>query len=557
MRISIGVGKLRPLRCLVVCFPLCGLAGCLVSYDSSSPVAAPSQTAPSANAARNTEDTEEPAALPSSDGEKSIISSQAAEAPEVAQAQVKPAANHVAADSKVREALFKDWPKPKVAFVLSGQQHGYIEPCGCTGLANQKGGLARRHTFLKQLNEQGWELAPFDVGNQVRRFGRQPEIQFQMTVEGLRKMKYKAVALGPDDLRLSEGELVAVLANEDSPFVCANAAVLDRDLTARFRVLEVGGVKVGITAVVGSDELKLIPAGAVIKEPPLDGLAVAWPKLKAEKCDVYVLLAHASLGESKIIATKFPEFDIVVSAGGKGEPTLEPEKIPGSKGVLLQVGTKGMYVGVVGLFDGPSPKLRYQRVPLDDRYTDSKDMLALLASYQEQLKTAGLDGLGVKPLPHPAGRKFVGSAACGDCHTKAFEVWKNTTHATATESLVHPGERSEIARHFDPECLSCHVTGWNAQKYFPYKSGYLSLDDKPLHGNGCENCHGPGGAHVAAEMSKTAAATLKMLRAEMRLPLAEAEKRCMDCHDLDNSPDFHVKGAFEKYWKEIEHKGLD
>jgi hypothetical protein len=29
----------------------------------------------------------------------------------------------------------------------------------------------------------------------------------------------------------------------------------------------------------------------------------------------------------------------------------------------------------------------------------------------------------------------------------------------------------------------------------------------------------------------------------------------MECHDLDNSPDFHAAGAFEKYWKEIEHKG--
>jgi hypothetical protein len=45
----------------------------------------------------------------------------------------------------------------------------------------------------------------------------------------------------------------------------------------------------------------------------------------------------------------------------------------------------------------------------------------------------------------------------------------------------------------------------------------------------------------------------------MRLTLAggAAEKKCLECHDLDNSPDFHVKGAFEKYWKQVEHKGKD
>jgi len=46
-------------------------------------------------------------------------------------------------------------------------------------------------------------------------------------------------------------------------------------------------------------------------------------------------------------------------------------------------------------------------------------------------------------------------------------------------------------------------------------------------------------------------------RGAMKLPLAKAEAKCMECHDLDNSPDFHVKGAFEKYWKDVEHKGKD
>jgi hypothetical protein len=335
-------------------------------------------------------------------------------------------------------------------------------------------------------------------------------------------------------------------------------AILDPDLFPRYKIISAGGKKIGVTAVLGAEAAKKVTSDDIIKIPAEEGLAAVWPKLKAEKCDAYLLLALATLDESRTLAAKFPEFDVVVSTGGAGEPTLEPEKIPSSKGVLVQVGTKGMYVGVLGLFDGAGPKLRYQRVPLDDRYADSKDMLALMESYQDQLKTIGLSELGVKPLPHPSGRLFVGSETCGECHTKAYAKWKSTPHAKATESLVNPGERSEIARHFDPECLSCHVTGWNPQKYYPYKSGYLSLADKALHGNGCENCHGGGSKHVAAENgSNIPAATLKMLRESMRIPLAKAENQCMECHDLDNSPDFHLKGAFEKYWKEIEHKGLD
>jgi hypothetical protein len=44
----------------------------------------------------------------------------------------------------------------------------------------------------------------------------------------------------------------------------------------------------------------------------------------------------------------------------------------------------------------------------------------------------------------------------------------------------------------------------------------------------------------------------------MILPLEKAREKCMECHDLDNSPDFHEDDAFEDiYWPEIEHYGLD
>ncbi len=112
-----------------------------------------------------------------------------------------------------------------------------------------------------------------------------------------------------------------------------------------------------------------------------------------------MLLAHASIEESRQLAQKVPHFDVVVRPAGAGEPTYEAEQIAGTNALLVQVGIKGMYVGVVGVFDDRPSALRYQRVPLDDRFADSREMLDLLASYQEQLKAAGLEGLGVKPHP--------------------------------------------------------------------------------------------------------------------------------------------------------------
>ncbi len=466
-----------------------------------------------------------------------------------------------------KESKFAEWPKPAVALVLTGQQLGYIEPCGCTGLENQKGGLARRHTLIRQLaDERGWPVVPLDVGSQVKRFGKQQEIKFAHTVQGLRTIGYRATTLGEGDLRLTPGELLAAMAGADgtaSDFVSANVAVLGRELQPRSVLIEKGGKRIGVTAVLGAKFEEGLRGDELIHQPPLDALKKVAEELTSQKCDVLVLLAHASLDEARKVAEQVPIFDLVVASGETSLPSNELETVAGTKTRLLQVGLKAMYVGVVGVFDDPQNRIRYESVPLDARFADSPEMLKLLADYQEHLKDYGLDGLGVKPQPHPSGRRFVGSEACGECHTKAFEKWKSTTHATATDSLVTPpNSRGSIPRHYDPECLSCHVTGWEPQQFYPYESGYLSLEKTPrLKHNGCENCHGPGSAHVAAENGegKPSPDTIARLRSAMKLPLAggEAERKCIECHDVDNSPDFHKTGAFEKYWKEIEHLGKD
>src|SRR5438128_891836 len=48
------------------------------------------------------------------------------------------------------------WPKPLVAIVLSGQMHGYYDPCGCS--YPQHGGLTRRYNFIQSLKAKQWDV---------------------------------------------------------------------------------------------------------------------------------------------------------------------------------------------------------------------------------------------------------------------------------------------------------------------------------------------------------------------------------------------------------------
>ena len=459
---------------------------------------------------------------------------------------------------KANGAIFENWPKPAASIVISGLQEGYIEPCGCAGLENQKGGLARKHTLVKQLAADGWKPISIDLGGFVKRFDKQQEIKYHSMIDALKSIGYQAIAFGPDDLRLPVETIYAAAAAVDEdqpPFVSANVTVLgDDELLPRFKVLQVAGKKIGVTSIVGKSYSDKVPGQGIDLADPVQSLKSVMPKLLAAKCDMLILLSHAPKKESEELAKTFPQFHFVVTAGGAEEPPREAVQVAGTNVRLIEVGHKGMYAAVLGLYDEPKRQVRYQRVPLDHRFKDAPEMVEVMASYQEQLKDLGFRDLGLRPQPHPSGNSFVGSAKCSECHTSAHDVWADTPHSHATETLI----KQEVPRHYDPECLSCHATGWNPQKYFPYESGYLSLKQTPhLTANGCENCHGPGSAHVAAESGEIAAddAKLNLLRKQMRV--AKHADSCLACHDLDNSPDFNKEGGFEKYWPEVEHLGTD
>jgi hypothetical protein len=460
---------------------------------------------------------------------------------------------------KLNGPIFEKWPKPKAAILFSGAQDGYIEPCGCAGLENQKGGLSRRHQLIKKLKADGWPLAEFDAGGVVKRYGPQQALKFAASIEALKTIGYDAIGFGGDDLRLPIDELLSAVATVDekpSPFVATNIVFSNfEDNLARHKIVKVADLRIGVLAVVGEEEQRKVNNPEIHFTPAGEAIAKALPNLQQENCDKLILLAHTTSKEAEELAKRFEDFDYIVNTAGAEEPPAQPKRV-GRKTQLIEVGHKGMYCVVIGLYDEPRAHERYQRVPLDARFGESAEMQQIMVSYQDQLKDLGLTGLGVVPLSglpkHPKNQQFIGSAACGECHTKAYAIWKETPHAHATDSIVELSP----PRHFDPECLSCHVTGWDPQGYRPLASGFLDLKQKHLHSNGCENCHGPGSRHAAAQAGEIDVTDqeLKNLQRSMRVTVEQAkENLCVKCHDLDNSPEYN----WDTYWPQVEHKGKD
>jgi hypothetical protein len=332
-------------------------------------------------------------------------------------------------------------------------------------------------------------------------------------------------------------------------------------------VIDANGVKIGVTAVVGKSVAdEVAPAGVQTNITVKDAQAALdeiTPKLLAESPDLMILLSNGSHAEATALAKANPQFHAVLATGGPEEPASQPEHVGDT--LVLLTGHKGKHVGVLGYYPAATPKLKWELVDLDNvRFQSDPRMEELMRHYQQQLQDLDLARSDELLTRHPTGRTYVGAEKCGECHKKTYSFWKATKHAEAFRSLEKGRKGQEanwVSRIYDPECLCCHVTGWDPQEVLRYESGYLdAVASKHLAGQQCENCHGPGSVHSDLEWQyrkdrkAVSLDEINAARAAIKLNSATAEKQvCRKCHDDENSPAFD----FAKYWPKVKHPWKD
>lgn len=548
------------------------LAGCWAqSDDSASPATVskesplPPSVAPAEEPDVATTAESEVAAAPKSEKAPSSIILAGAET------KAKPADK--AATERPPEPLLKGWEVPAAAIVLSGEQIGYLEPCGCS--AKQSGGFARRGDLFEQLKARQWPVAAFDLGGTLKRSRKHDLLKFQAILEGFGLMHYQALGLGPAELRLGAEQLLSLHSPEKGlAFLSSNVVFFgssDIGTPLPYKIVEINGVKIGVTSVLGEFYRdQVIPRESNDPNPAITvsdagaGAAAAYEKMKADQPDLTVLLSYCKVDETRALAKKVPGFDIIITAGGPEEPLHKTEQL--GKSMLVQVGTKGKHVAIVGYYpDNPKEKLKFELVDLDKfRFKNNPAMIKLMQDFQDVLTDEKL--AETEPgVAHESGAGFTGAAKCGECHKKAYAKWKTTEHAKAFDDLKtgprhYTYEGKWIPKPHDVECLACHVTGWDPREVVKFDTGFESFEKtKHLAGQQCENCHGPGSEHVKVEelLKKTRKGNdpaIAIWRRKLHLDttMMQKETGCYKCHDGDNSPKFN----FAEYYKKIEHRTL-
>jgi hypothetical protein len=488
-----------------------------------------------------------------------------------------------------------------LCLVLSGQMHGYLQPCGCS--RPQIGGLERRYELMKRLQGHGYPLSAADLGDLGPKdeIGPQSRWKFETAANALKAMSYAAVTLGPVEIGMPIDTALDLVQNYKPPLVLASNLVLREpelyaDVVAPWMIDDPrkkedvvslvgklhghamlplagpGGVaavvhalpvsnrpRVGYFGLIGeSVQVESQKKGGDVKfTPSADALAKHLPAFLAAGAEFRVLLLQGTSDEARALVKKHPKtFHIVLCRSDADVPPLLPFK-DDSGAWIIMVGHKGKNVGVLAYRRGKPMDYRLEELVEELELPDGKTnpIREVMKDYVWGVYRNGYLQ-NVPRISHPnqlipelKDAVFVGSAKCSECHRQAHTKWSSSQHGHAWESLVKYGRpiaevpqkgqaAKLVGRQFDPDCVRCHVTG------FGFKGGFESAEKTPhLFGNGCENCHGPGSLHAGQPGNA-------IYREPMRLAIRdrETEQKCRKCHDVDNDPHFEIQK-----WLKIEH----
>ena len=403
--------------------------------------------------------------------------------------------------------------------VYTGNLLAELKPCGCSKEEDQ-GGIERRMQYLKDLRKNKPNLLLLDTGDHFKEPTRQGKLKAETLMKATEMMNYDYVALGERDLVYGS----QFLKNQSVPFIAGNIELENLPLK-KLRTKEFKNrLKVATLSVVDPNLFYLKNhAGLKILDPD-QFVSQEISKIQESNPDLTVLLTHMDRKK----AIKFLEkegVDIVINGHILDETdTVDMKPFYKKNKVFVQASPRGQKMGEIRVSLDQKGKISFEHrvVPLDSNIKNDTEMVKLYESYNEKIEVMFFKSLAAKRNKDKTSI-FAGETACKTCHPEAHEKWSTSRHGKAYETL------RKINKAFDPECLACHVVGYNTP------GGFISeLDTPGLKNVQCEVCHGPGKNHISAPMSGFG---------------MKARKACKNCHVKNHSPRFN----FTKYWAKIKH----
>jgi hypothetical protein len=360
-------------------------------------------------------------------------------------------------------------------------------------------------------------------------------LRTEVYLKTLEKMGYHAIALGDDAFNFGTDFIQNQIKSLNIPFLSADVHRGEaKELLGRpYLIKELGPVKVGILALtapplsqpqIQAEGFRLEVSG------PLAGIKEYLPAIKRET-HLIVVLSDLSEKENRLLAFGFGDVQVILAARGN----IPVENVnhavivsPGQKhlarldlwvdhnGRLLRHDFKWIYLSMDIL---PDPEVEQF---ISQAYGAAVKDRAGQAEAKRKFSDQALE--------QDRDNGYVGAESCRSCHGTEYQAWKSTKHSQAFDTLRN------LQRHFYPDCISCHTTG------FGYPTGFqMGQTTGRLAGVECEVCHGPGRKHTfhpeTSQLRRTVPVSI-----------------CLACHDKERTPGLEEQK--ELFFSRISHKAL-
>jgi len=404
--------------------------------------------------------------------------------------------------------------------IYSGNLLAELKPCGCAKEEDQ-GGIERRMQYLHEIRKDNPNLLLVDTGDHFKEPTRQGKLKAETLLKATEKMKYDAVALGERDLVYGS----QFLKKYSIPFISSNIELGKLALEkSKIKKLQ-NGLKIAILSIVDPSLFYLKNHPGLKIPDPDQMLSQEISRIRnSNSIDFLVLLTHMEK-EKSLKYLKKNGVDLIINGHIFNETDIVDMKpVQKTDKIFLQASPRGQKMGELRLIIDEAGKIsfKHRMVRLDSSIKNDPKMVKLYESYNEKIEAMFFEGLAAKRNKDKVS-VYAGDTICKNCHKTAHEKWSSSRHSKAYKTL------RKINKAFDPECLPCHVVGYNKP------GGFISeLDTPELENVQCEVCHGTGKKHASAPKSGFG---------------KQAKKACNKCHVKNHSPRFD----YTQYWPKIKH----
>jgi 2',3'-cyclic-nucleotide 2'-phosphodiesterase (5'-nucleotidase family) len=407
----------------------------------------------------------------------------------------------------------------EVLIVYTGNMLGELKPCGCAKEEDQ-GGIERRMQYIKDTRSKHSHFLLVDTGDHFKEPTRQGKLKAETLLIAMEKMQYDAVALGDRDIVYGPKFLKQ---RNQIPWMAGNL-IIDQfePIHSKVKVFS-NGLKVGILAV-ADPGLFYDHIGLKLTNPKQTAQKLITKMRETENPDLIVLLTHAE----RQVALGYLDLDgvnVIINGHIVTEiDVIDLKPVRKNGKIFVQSSSRGQKMGELRIQFHPqgNKSLNHQLVKLDSSVKFDPEMVKLYERYNEEVEAMFFETLTNKRNNRNKS-VYAGDTLCKTCHLAEHTLWSASRHGRAYNTL------RKINKAFDPECLICHVVGFNLE------GGFISeLDTPALKNVQCEMCHGPGRSHASSPQKGFG---------------SQAKEACKQCHVRNHSPRFN----YAEYWPKIKH----